>query len=309
MTARFYHLGLIGHPLDHSLSPAIHTAALGAMGLEGEYRLYPVPPLPEGSEVLENLLTQMRHGDIHGLNVTIPHKENVIPLVDGLTQTAAAVGAVNTLFMESGRLIGDNTDAPGFLTDLRRFLEGQAWQPGDAQNALVLGAGGAARAVACALLQDGWRVWVASRRPAQAQSLAEDLKRSTGIAPPASISPLSLATPSIQRLVPALKLIVNATPVGMSPHPDDSPWPAGTPFPAQAAVYDLVYNPRRTLLVRQAQAAGLPATTGLGMLIEQAALSFERWTGPRVPRTALLETVAARLSTNGNPEKGQPGAS
>ena len=117
----FLRLGLTGWPLGHSLSPKLHSAALQALGLEGEYRLYLVPPLPEGQEQLKTLVKQVRAGEITGLNVTIPHKQAVLPLVDELTPAARAIGAVNTLYLWDGRLVGDNTDAPGFLADLRRL--------------------------------------------------------------------------------------------------------------------------------------------------------------------------------------------
>jgi shikimate dehydrogenase len=106
-------LGLIGYPLEHSLSPKIHSAALKACGLEGDYSLFPIPPDDIAS--LEKLMGRVRAGEFHGLNVTIPHKKNVIPLLDGLTETAEAIGAVNTIFVRDSKIIGDNTDAPGFM--------------------------------------------------------------------------------------------------------------------------------------------------------------------------------------------------
>ena len=285
-------LGLIGYPLGHSLSPRIHTAALRALGLEGEYRLYPVPPRAERTpgdseaefETLADLLQQMRAGELHGLNVTISYKQTVIPLLDDLTGAARAVGAVNTIFVQGGRLIGDNTDAPGFWADLTRFLEDAGRDPGG--SALILGAGGSARAVAYALLTHGYEVFVAARRLEQAAALCASLSAVRGRS-----SPLKLTVSAIRNLQSAIKnqkyIIINATPLGMSPHIAASPWPAALPFQPGVAVYDLVYNPAETSLVRLARAAGLPATTGLGMLIEQAALAFERWTGLPAPRSAM----------------------
>ena len=133
-----YKLGLIGYPLGHSLSPVLHQTALAEAGLSGKYELYPVPPLPEGQQDLEAMLDRLRSGELHGLNVTIPHKQSVLPLVDDLSPSAAAMGAVNTLYMRSGQLIGDNTDAPGFWADLSHLPIQKA------ETALVLGAGGAA---------------------------------------------------------------------------------------------------------------------------------------------------------------------
>jgi shikimate dehydrogenase len=278
----FYTLGLIGYPLLHSLSPRLHQAALRALGLEGSYHLYPVPPLPEGGLALRDLLDKMRRGDIHGLNVTIPYKQTVLPYLDRQTPTAQTIGAVNTIFTRSGELVGDNTDAPGFLAHLEAFLAGF---PLRRKEALLLGAGGAARAVAFALLQDGWRVTLAARRLPQAQTLTSELSAARKL----PLFPLPLTSAALAPLRPAL--IINATPVGMYPLAEASPWPAEIPLPEGAAVYDLVYNPPQTALVRAARRAGLPATTGLGMLIEQAALAFERWTGQNAPRAAMRRSL------------------
>lgn len=295
MSPRYYRLGLVGHPLDHSLSPALHSTALEAVGLAGEYRLYPLPPTAAGFTALAELLTRLRCGELHGLNVTLPHKQRLLPLLDVLTPTATAAGAVNTLFMEKGRLVGDNTDAPGFLADLHRFLTANSLNSVVRRQALVLGAGGAARAVCLALLQEGWQVWVAARRGAQARALAAALQGQPSPATAGSIAGLALDPGALRPLLPTLGLLVNATPVGMAPHPEASPWPAGMPLPPHAGVYDLVYDPPYPLLIRQAQEAGLPATSGVGMLIEQAALAFERWTGARAPREAMREAIQGDL--------------
>ena len=277
-----YQLGLIGYPLGHSLSPAIHQAALQAMGLAGEYRLYPVRPLPHGQAELAELVEQVRQSGLDGLNVTIPHKPSVVPLLDRLTSTAAGIGAVNTIFREAGRLWGDNTDAPGFLADLQRLgVKG----PG---RALVLGAGGSARSVVYGLMGQGWQVQIAARRLAQAQSLASDLARVNPGAEPPQAGYLSLT--GIRGGLP-VDLIVNTTPVGMAPLLDANPWPAGLPLPPAAFVYDLIYNPAETPLMIAARHSGLEAANGLGMLVEQAALSLERWTGQPVPRQAMWEAL------------------
>ncbi len=281
-----YRLGLTGYPLGHSLSPKLHNAALAKAGLAGAYALYPVPPGDAAG--LAALLARLRAGELHGLNVTIPHKQAVMPLLDGLTPVAKAVGAVNAVFngqwsMVNSQLsisipqfplflLGDNTDAPGFLRDVRRFMgDGFGRRP----SALILGAGGSARAVAFALANEGWAVTVAARRLAQ----AEDLAASLAVHVAGSLTAVPLTVDGLRGLAPGL--LVNTTPVGMAPAIDASPWPQALALP-ETAVYDLVYNPRETKLVRAARAAGLPATTGLGMLIEQAALAFTRWTGVEV---------------------------
>jgi shikimate dehydrogenase len=277
-------LGLIGYPLGHSHSPKIHRAALDFCGLEGDYSLFPIHP--DDQQGMKDLLARVRGGEITGLNVTIPHKQNVIPFLDELTPTAKAIGAVNTISMRNGRLAGDNTDAPGFLADLHGFLTTETRRHGETKLGLVLGAGGSARAVVYALADDGWTVTIAARRPEQAQTLIKYLPNLNS-----RLSVVEYQTTNLHSLISSLSLIVNTTPVGMSPNVESSPWPDGLPFPPDAAVYDLVYNPRETKLVKDARAAGLSATTGLGMLIEQAALSFEIWTGHSPQRDTLIAAV------------------
>ncbi|MCC7119597.1 MAG: shikimate dehydrogenase [Anaerolineales bacterium] len=269
-------LGLIGYPLSHSLSPKIHTAALQACELKGDYSLFPIHP--EDKQGLQNLLNQIRAGKIHGLNVTIPHKQNVIEFMDELSPTAKSIGAVNTIYLKDEKLIGDNTDASGFLTDLKNKFDFSAFRL--SLSALVLGAGGSARAVVYALLKDGWNVTIASRRPEQAQQLA------------GAVTGYKLQVASYADIQPStFNLIVNTTPVGMTPNIHESPLPEALALPASAFVYDLVYNPRETKLVRDARQRGLSAATGLGMLIEQAALAFELWTGENPPRKNLWKAV------------------
>ena len=276
------HLGLVGWPLGHSLSPRLHNAALAALNLPGEYRLYPVPPFPEGQAHLADLLDQVRKGALDGLNVTIPHKQNVLSLLDDLTPTAAAIGAANLIFMKAGRLTGDNADAAGFLADLQH--NGLADPISGSRTALVLGAGGSTRAVVYALIHAGWQVWIAARRIEQASALVASLQ----ISGPA----LHVLRLEAEALSGAYGLIVNTTPLGMSPDVETCPWPAGLPFPPGAGVYDLVYNPFETTLVRQARAAGLHAANGLGMLVNQAAIAFETWTGQPAPLDAMWAAVA-----------------
>lgn len=280
-------LGLIGYPLEHSFSPRLHQAALKATGINGEYCLYPIPPGPDRRETLKVLLDSLRRGELSGLNVTIPLKQEVMPYLDELSHDAQAIGAVNTIRGADGLLIGENTDAPGFCADLRRL---EFLRDGYPAYAMILGAGGAARAVVYALHQAGWQVIVAARRVEQARELV-DGSHSISYTPAAIREALKAisATPS------AYSLIVNATSLGMAPWLETSPWPEGLPFPEGVFVYDLVYNPAQTLFIRQARRAGLHAANGAGMLVEQAALSFERWTGldaPRVEmRNAILEFI------------------
>ncbi len=300
MNRKTYKFGLAGYPLKHSLSPRIHMAALEASNLVGEYELYPILPWPEGQAALAALLDRIKHGEIHGLNVTIPHKQVVLPVLDGLTPVASAIGAVNTIFREGGKSIGDNTDAPGFMADLERFSKQVSsrgrYTISSSKSALVLGAGGSSRAVVYALVTNGWQVHVAARRLEQAQELILSIYRSSAIndknhETKEPLSFIRLEPTSIRDQIDDVSLIVNTTPLGMTPKVHASAWPADIPFPPGAIVYDLVYNPEETALVRATRAAGLPARTGLGMLIEQAALAFERWTGFTAPRQAMWDVV------------------
>jgi shikimate dehydrogenase len=287
-----FKLGLIGYPLSHSLSPQIHAAALKACGLQGDYSLFPIPP--EDKQGLKDLLARLRSGDLHGLNVTIPHKQTVIEFLDELTPTSKAIGAVNTIYLDDNKLSGDNTDAAGFLVDLKKFLTTKTRDHRESK-ALVLGAGGSARAVVYALINDGWSVIIAARRIEQAQQLAD------------SFSIYQLQITNITDLQPFDKtrgrpstfdLIVNTTPLGMTPNIDQSPLPENLSLPSNVFVYDLVYNPRETKLVRNACAQGLRATTGLGMLIEQAAFAFEIWTGYNASRDLLFAAVENHSVSN-----------
>jgi shikimate dehydrogenase len=236
------------------------------------------------------VLAQLRAGNVQGLNVTIPHKRTITGFLDALTPTATAVGAVNTVFREGATLVGDNTDAPGCRAALERFLRGHFRRSGAGCSALILGAGGSARAVAYALGAWGWDVTLAARRLEQARRLAGDLAEHHIHV----VDYADLSTAVRDRLA-ACDLIVNATPVGMAPQTDASPWPGETPFPRKAAFYDLVYVPSLTRAVRDARAEGLPAATGLEMLIDQALLSFARWTGCTAPRDALRNAVRHQL--------------
>jgi shikimate dehydrogenase len=279
-------LGLIGFPLSHSLSPGLHTAAFKALGLDGEYQLYPVAP--DDRDSLGELARRVRSGELLGLNITIPHKQTIIPLMDELTPIAQAIGAVNTIYAKDGKLIGHNTDAPGFLSDLHKLVPETLLE----KSALVMGAGGAARAVVHALLMDGWTVTLAVRRAdvEQAAALIESMRPAAG---DGSLRSVLLEAGELSPLVDGIRLVVNATPLGMFPKVDDCPWPEGLSFPRAATIYDLVYNPRETLLLRRARTAGLCAASGIGMLVEQAVLSFACWTGREAPREVMFGAVEA----------------
>ena len=184
----------------------MHNAALAASGIEGDYQLYPIPPSAVGNSELGELIRSMRSGNLCGLNITIPYKQSVQNLVDRLTPLAAHIGAVNVLYMENGELIGGNTDCPAFLSNLKNSFN---FEESSDHHALILGAGGSARAVVYALHQKGWNVQVAARNKKQ----AEDLITSLGIS---NAQALYLEKEELS-LLREIHLIVNTTPVGMSP--------------------------------------------------------------------------------------------
>lgn len=291
-------LGLIGYPVGHSLSPVIHEAVLRYYGLAGKYELYAVPPLPEGRKQLRHILSCMRRDEIQGLNVTIPHKSAVIQLIDDVTEISGEIGAVNTIVLEGKKLVGANTDIPGFMKDLERVAHSHfnkiisTIDSGNYPLALVLGAGGAARAVVYGLIATGWNVVISSRRKAQARAIKDRFKGRTGHG---EIDILDYDQVALERIRPKIYLLVNTTPLGMEPDISLSPWPENIPLPGDAFIYDLIYKPAETRLLQQAHVEGLPSAGGIGMLVEQAALSFELWTGKTVPRKMMFSALPDSL--------------
>jgi shikimate dehydrogenase len=268
-------VGLIGHPVAHSQSPRMQQAAFAAAGLSNwRYELWDTP-----AEALASRMDEIkRRADIAGGNVTVPHKQAVLPFLDVVSAEARAIGAVNTLFKRAGGLWGDNTDWVGFLAD----LDFHGVLVGSNTRALVLGAGGSARAVVYALRARGAHVWVYNRSPDRARALVEAF----GDAQCELLDSLSTS------VCQAVTLVVNCTSAGMWPDVDATPWPETLPFPSQAVLYDLIYRPAITKLMRQAQIAGARAIGGAGMLAEQGAAAFERWTGiPAARVSALMRDV------------------
>ena len=294
-------LGLIGFPLDHSLSPRLHAGRPESVG--SARRLQTVSSAAcaaRGLKPSEIYSSKCARGEMHGLNVTIPHKQTVIPYLDELTPTALAVGAVNTIVYKAGKLIGENTDCPGFLADLAAQLESAGLRElhdRTGNSALVLGAGGSARAVVFGLLQNGWQVSIAARRPEQAQ----ELMRSFSSRPRLVGEMNMLRSEAAQNF----QLIVNTTPLGMHPNVEDFPWPANLPFPKKVFVYDLVYNPPETTLLRSARNSGLPAANGLGMLVRAGGIGLPRldW-----PGTALGSDVPGCSCPSVKPSTPSPDA-
>ncbi|MBT8399316.1 MAG: shikimate dehydrogenase [Rhodothermia bacterium] len=279
---------LLGNPVEHSFSPIIHNTAYQVLALDALYlaRAVTTADLAAAVEGLKALRFM-------GANVTIPFKERIIELTDRMTDEAAAIGAVNTLIFrrvgDDVTIIGDNTDVTGFLAPLQPHQE---WLAGG--RIVILGAGGAARAVlyGSVMSLSPSEVLVAARRSEQAESLISDLKQHAGTA---RLSATGLL--NVGRHIRDADLVVNTTPVGMYPDIDASPWQDPDAFHQDQIVYDLIYNPVSTRLLKEASARGAIVINGIEMLIGQAAAAHVLWTGLRMPvdevREVLIKTVGA----------------
>ena len=276
-------VGLIGYPLKYSLSPLIHNSAFSFLQINGKYELFPIRNFLDSQKGLRRVINAMRSGTINGLNVTKPYKKEILKFIDGCSPTVKMIGAANVLHFRDGRIIVENTDAAGFLTDLHSFFSSNGYALPMERRALVLGAGGAAQAVVFSLLKIGWQVIVVARNSNQAIELCNRF-RST------QLSTRSLTINAI-RSIGSINLIVNATPVGMYPRSVVPRLFYEIVSSGQAAFYDLVYAPYESYLVQLAKQNGQIATGGIGMLVEQAALSFEIWTGRTAPREAMRKAI------------------
>ncbi|MDR3639902.1 MAG: shikimate dehydrogenase [Humidesulfovibrio sp.] len=265
--------GIIGWPLGHSKSPLLHNWGLKQSGLPGAYVPWPTQPAK-----LKAFVAEVRARHIKGVSVTIPHKQAVMPFLDGLTDRAKAVGAVNTLFWREGKLLGDNTDVEGLVKPLEAHR-------GALKSALVLGAGGAARAACAALKELGVAdIAVANRTASKVEKLAADF----GVR----------AVPWEER-VGTWSLVLNTTPLGMlGENQDQSPWPADA-FGGVSLVFDLVYNPVRTRFMADAQAAGVACLSGLSMFLHQGLAQFEIWTGVRLDEGRARQVLMADMILTG----------
>jgi shikimate dehydrogenase len=268
-------VGIIGWPVKHSISPAMHNAAFAALGLDWAY-----VPLPAYPDHLGEAVRGLRALGFAGANVTVPHKQAVLTYLDDTSHAAQVIGAVNTIAVRDGLLYGDNTDAAGFVASLRDA----GFDPAGTYCAL-LGAGGAARAVAHALAEAGaLQVSIYNRSFSRARNLCQDMAK---FHPDVRFEPASLS--DLLAIGDDVDLLVNATSLGMWPDTEVSPWPRELPIPGQLTVCDLVYNPQETFFLTQARAVGAETVDGLGTLVHQGAAAFELWTG----RLAPLETMRA----------------
>ncbi|WP_028457471.1 shikimate dehydrogenase [Chloroflexus sp. Y-396-1] len=266
---------LIGDPVAHSRSPAMHNAALAALGIAARYRA-----VQTTAAELASRLTELRQPTFLGANVTLPHKQAVIPFLDEIEPAAARIGAVNTIVrLSDGRLLGTNTDAPGLLAD----LAAARWTPTD-QEVVILGASGAARAAAFALADAGVSSITIVNRSLMR---AIDLAAATAANQPAlRVRALALSDPAVDEVVARCTLLINATALGW--RDDETPLP-DPPVGTHCLVYDMVY--RETTLLRAAAARGARVRDGRGMLVEQGALAFERWTGYPAPRALMWQAA------------------
>lgn len=283
-------VGIIGWPVAHSLSPIMQNAAFAALGLDWFY-----VPLPVAPENVGHALEGLKALNFAGVNVTIPHKQAVMPYLQEISESAQNIGAVNTIVIRDGRLYGYNTDRVGFLNSLQE----EGFEPAG-KHCVVLGAGGAARAVAFALAGAGAAsIFVLNRTVERAEFLVEDLASKYAAVHFASEA---LARETLLDLNDSVDLIVNTTSLGMYPRVETSPWPADVPVPAQATVCDLVYTPTRTMFLRRAEAAGAKTIDGVGMLVHQGATAFKFWTGQPAPVEVMRQAVLEQITDETIPE-------
>ena len=273
---------VIGNPVGHSLSPAIHNAAFAALGLDYVYLAFRVEDLRAalaGMRSLENF---------RGLSVTIPHKIAVIACVDEVAEVDRSIGSINTVIKEEGRLLGFGTDGPGALQALR-----EAGVELDGRTVLILGAGGAARAIAFTLATAARprRLCLVDMLEGVLQSLAGDLRTRTPVAVDAAL----MSEAALARMTAQADVIINCTPVGMHPHPPASPLPAALLRPGQV-VFDIVYSPLETQLLADARTRGLQTVSGVDMFINQAVLQFRAFTGREAPVAVMRQVVMENLS-------------
>ena len=281
---------LIGHPVAHSLSGAMQQAAFDDQGVDATYELWDRAPL-----ALVEAVAELRGDDFLGANVTIPHKERVVPLVDRLTEEAQATGAVNTITREAKRLVGHNTDVPGFKVALDKLV-GRQKMP---RNAIVLGAGGGSRAVVYGLIREGFqRIVVFNRHLHRAEALVKHFGRS---AAHMELRAMPWHESIIESELAKSKLLVNATSIGLTS--DISPIGAEILLP-ELLVLDLIYA--KTRLLRDAEAAGCTVADGEQMLLHQGAAAFTLWTGNPAPVEVMQKALSTARAGGLRSAEGEP---
>ncbi len=269
-------IGLIGDPIEKSISPQIHNSAFSALRLNYVYLAFRVP-----KEHLRPAVEAMKNLNFAGFNVTTPHKVSIVNLLDSLDRSASLVGAVNTVKNENGRLVGYNTDGEGAM----RALEQKVGQL-SGKKVVLLGAGGAARAIAFNLCMRDAALTIANRTLARAKDLAFDIQRALG----KRVTVIGVRPPELSRALKDANILINATTVGMYPRTRETLVNARM-MHENLLVFDIVYQPLYTRLLREARRARAKTLTGLEMLVQQAALSFEIWTGKQAPLEVMRQTA------------------
>lgn len=278
-------VGVIGYPVSHSLSPRMHQAALDVLGIEATYSLWETPP-----DALSQRIASLRSPDIWGANVTIPYKEGVLSLLDECDSLAARIGAVNTIVNRDSRLVGYNTDAPGFIQALTGFRECSFESYG--KKAVILGTGGAARAAAVALLENGVeQLILLGRTASQIDKLINHLRALVITTRKSSqLQGASLDSPDANQFLGTADLVVNATPVGLR-EDDITPLIEINALRSNTFVIDMIFNPPMTPFLSAARAHGCHILNGLSMLLYQGALAFELWTGRTAPVDCMRKAL------------------
>jgi len=276
--------GIIGDPIEHTLSPAMHNAAFEELNLDFVYVAFRVR-----KEDLRDAIIGAKSLDVHGLNVTMPHKNAVMKYLDEIDSTARAIGAVNTILNNKGRLIGYNTDGIGALKALK---ENGITPKG--KKLLLLGAGGAGKAIAFQAAQEVEELVILNRTPQKAKKLAEVLRKEFK----KKINGNALSTQIIKEELRDADILVNATSVGMHPNIDQSLVPKSLLRP-DLCVMDIVYDPIETKLAKDAKTVGAKVISGIEMLVYQGAASFEIWTNHKAPVKVMKQTVLNKLSDSG----------
>lgn len=278
-----YHIGIIGYPLQHTLSPLMQNSSFEYYGLPYRYEILETDPI----HFAESLKSYIENGFV-GFNITIPFKETIIPHLHHLSDEAKIIGAVNTVKVDNNELYGYNTDAYGILKTLEPHRDDIA-----NSNVLVLGAGGAARSVIYVLATHfhPLSITVAARNIQRALSLSSLIPKSSDI----QFRHIFHTNEDIQFAVMTSRLIVNTTPIGMYPHEQDSPLPSAVELTPKHIVYDVIYRPLKTMLLRHAEAAGATALGGLPMLIYQGAEAFKLWTGKEMPIQHIFQILKKKL--------------
>ncbi|MFQ6122417.1 MAG: shikimate dehydrogenase [Dehalococcoidales bacterium] len=280
--------GVIGDPIEHTMSPVMHNAAFKKLGIDYLYVAFKV-----SKEELGRAVEGVRALNIRGLNVTIPHKVAIIPFLDKVDPLVEKIGAVNTIVNDGGVLTGYNTDATGFLQALLK----QGVEP-KGKNIVILGAGGASRAISFILAERGANLVILNRE--LELDWAEELARRISQVFNQEVKALLLNEDNLAKVLERADVVVNATSVGMSPNIDETPVPARLLKPG-LIIFDIVYNPIKTKLLKEAEAAGAKTIGGLDMFVWQGALAFEKWTGQQAPFELMKREVIKRLSSNLSP--------